>query len=230
MSARTKLSGEERRAAIIQAVRRVFAEKGFHGTTTRALADAAGVSEALLFKHFPNKEALFSAMKLSCCTAKDQSKFERLNTLEPGASTLVVMVHFLVARIVEGCGSGDGDLAIQNRLMLRSLAEDGEFARLALRGLAEHWIPKVAECLEVAVVAGDALDGPVRARPAGWFAHHLPAILLTHLLPADAVIDYGVSTEELVQQAVWFILRGMGLKEEVIQRHYNPRALALLGN
>ena len=60
-----KLSSEERKAAILRAVRRVFAEKGFDGTTTRALADAAGVSEALLFKHFPNKEALFSAMKLS---------------------------------------------------------------------------------------------------------------------------------------------------------------------
>ena len=46
---RAKLSGEERRAAIIKAVRRLFAEKGFHGTTTRELAEAAGVSEALLF-------------------------------------------------------------------------------------------------------------------------------------------------------------------------------------
>src|SRR5262245_29785756 len=100
MNSRAKLSGEERRAAIIQAVRRVFAEKGFHGTTTRALADAAGVSEALLFKHFPNKEALFSAMKHSCCRAQDQGKFERLHALEPSASTLVVMVHFMVSRAV----------------------------------------------------------------------------------------------------------------------------------
>ena len=44
MKTATKLSGDERRAAIIKSVRRVFAEKGFHGTTTRALADAAGVS------------------------------------------------------------------------------------------------------------------------------------------------------------------------------------------
>jgi AcrR family transcriptional regulator len=228
MSSRAKLSSEERRAAIIQAVRRVFAERGFDGTTTRALADAAGVSEALLFKHFPNKEALFSAMKLSCCRARDQGKFERLNALEPSASTLVVMVHFMVTRVVNGCGAGDDDLAIQNRLMLRSLAEDGEFARLAMRGLAEHWIPKVAECLKAAVAAGDAVPGPVRPTPAGWFAHHLPAIIMTHLLPEKPVVDYGLSKDKLVEQAAWFILRGMGLKEEVIQRYYNPKALALL--
>jgi hypothetical protein len=119
-------------------------------------------------------------------------------------------------------------VSIQNRLMLRSFAEDGEFARLALRGLAEHWIPKVGECLKAAVAAGDALAGPIHATSAGWFAHHLPAIITIHLLPDKPVVDYGLSREKLVEQAVWFILRGMGLKEEVIKRHYNPKALALL--
>src|SRR5271169_4783516 len=100
MKTTTKLSSEERRAAIIKAVRRVFAEKGFHGTTTRELADAAGISEALLFKHFPNKEALFSAIKLSCCKEQDRERFERLTALEPSTSTLVLLVHFLISRIV----------------------------------------------------------------------------------------------------------------------------------
>src|SRR5438128_12278730 len=97
-----RLSKEQRRAMIVHAVRRTFAEKGFHGTTTRELADAAGVSEALLFKHFPNKEALFSAMQLSCCGEQHQGRIERLKALEPSASTLVLMVHFLVANFV-GC-------------------------------------------------------------------------------------------------------------------------------
>jgi hypothetical protein len=41
-------------------------------------------------------------------------------------------------------------------------------------------------------------------------------------------MDYGVSREKLVEQAVWFALRGLGLKEDVIKRYYNPKALALL--
>jgi AcrR family transcriptional regulator len=227
MDTKVKLSSEERRASIIHAVRRVFAERGFHGTTTRALADAAGVSEALLFKHFPNKEALFSAMKLSCCGTRDQAKFERLNALEPGASTLVVIVHFMVSRVLH-CHADDEELAIQNRLMLRSLAEDGEFARLALRNMAEHWIPKVGDCLKAAVAAGEALPGPVVATSAAWFAHHLPAMIATHLLPSTPVVAYGLPKEKVVEHAVWFILRGMGLKEDVIKRHYNPKALSLL--
>src|SRR3984957_6020711 len=133
MKATAKLSNEERRAAIIKAVRRVFAEKGFDGTTTRELADAAGVSEALLFKHFPNKAALFTAMQAACCTAEDLGIFERIKALEPSASTLVLLVHFLVSRIIGNSRSRDSNQAILNRLMLRSLADDGEFAHVLLR-------------------------------------------------------------------------------------------------
>src|ERR1700678_1080740 len=97
-----KLSSEERRAAILRAVRRVFSQKGFDGTTTRELADAAGVSEALLFKHFPNKEALFTAMQQSCYGAQYHGKLEELMELEPSSSTLVLMVHYLISHVVHG--------------------------------------------------------------------------------------------------------------------------------
>jgi hypothetical protein len=39
-----------------------------------------------------------------------------------------------------------------------------------------------------------------------------------HFLPAEPVIDYGVSREQLAKQVTWFCLRGMGLKEEAIRR------------
>jgi AcrR family transcriptional regulator len=229
MTTNGKLSAEARRAAIIKAVRRVFAEKGFDGTTTRELADAAGVSEALLFKHFPNKEALFTAMQLSCCDEEDLVRAERLHALEPSASTLVLLVHFLVSRIVRCSAPGDGG-AIQNRLMLRSLAEDGEFARLLHRRMASVWVPKIAACSKAAVAAGEAVAGPVRPGLHGWFTHHLAAAIMLYSLPEVPTVEYGVGRDRLVEQAVWFALRGIGLKEEAIRRHYNPRALALFGD
>jgi AcrR family transcriptional regulator len=223
----TKLSAEERRAAIITAVRRVFAEQGFHGTTTRELAQAAGVSEALLFKHFPNKEALYSAMMLSCCQNKDEGLAGRLMALEPSASTLVLLVHLLVSHMLVRRAAGDGDDTLQSRLMLRSMLEDGEFAKLSLQGMPSQWIGKVEECIKAAVAAGDAIDGPVDTALRAWFAHHLAAMLRIHLLPAKPVVDYGVSREKLAEQVTWFALRGMGLKDETIKRHYNAKALAL---
>lgn len=223
-----KLSFEERRAAILRSVRRVFAAKGFDGTTTRALADAAGVSEALLFKHFPNKEALFSAMKLSL-NEQDLGTFERIKGLEASVSTLVLMTHFLTSLLIEGwTSSEDDEPAIQTRLMLRSLAQDGDFARLLLRRVSTEWVPKVEECIRAAVVAGDADSGPVKPNLAAWFSHHLAVTVMIKLLPDEPVVDYGVSRKELVEQAVWFSLRGMGIREEAIRQHYNPHALELI--
>jgi AcrR family transcriptional regulator len=222
-----KLSGEERRAAIINAVRRVFAERGFHGTTTRELAEAADVSEALLFKHFPNKEALYSAMQMSCCHTQDPA-IERLKALEPSTSTLVVMVHFLLTRKIGASTVEDEDHGIQMRLMMRSVMEDGEFARLQLKQFAQGFVAKIEECIRAAVAAGDAKEGPVASELAAWFVHHLAVALMQNLRTATPVVDYKVSRPKLVEQAVWFALRGMGLKDEAIQRYYNPKALALI--
>src|SRR5262245_12064134 len=179
MRTRAKLSSQERRAAIIQAVRRVFAEKGFHGTTTRALADAAGVSEALLFKHFPNKEALYAAMMLSCKSAKDQRMFEQVKALEPSTSTLVLLVHGLALHLFGGKAAVEDEQAIQGRLMLRSLLDDGEFARFVLQQVGTHWNAKVEQCLQAAIAAGDAVPAPGRPGLQGWFAHHL-AVMVMH--------------------------------------------------
>lgn len=46
------------RDRIINAARRLFASKGFDGTTTRDLAQAAKVAEGTLFRHFANKKAI----------------------------------------------------------------------------------------------------------------------------------------------------------------------------
>ena len=56
------MTSEERRAAIIEAAARIFAEKGFRGTTTRELAAAVGVTEPVLYEHFRTKRDLYSAI------------------------------------------------------------------------------------------------------------------------------------------------------------------------
>lgn len=56
-----RLSADERREQIIDAARRVFEQSGFDGARTRDLAAAAGVNEALLYRHFGSKEELFEA-------------------------------------------------------------------------------------------------------------------------------------------------------------------------
>ena len=64
-----RLDSEERRKAIIDAALPLFARKGFAATTTKDLARAAGVSEPLLYRHFPSKEALYMEIQNFTCGA-----------------------------------------------------------------------------------------------------------------------------------------------------------------
>ena len=58
----SRFSRQERQASIINAAASLFAANGFKGTTTREIAKSAGISEALLFKYFPTKRALYAAI------------------------------------------------------------------------------------------------------------------------------------------------------------------------
>jgi AcrR family transcriptional regulator len=228
MKSSPKLSSEERRQAIIRAVRKNFAEKGFHGTTTRELAEAAGVSEALLFKHFPNKEALYAAMQSFCTSAEHPERIERIKALEPSTSTLVLIVHMMFLTTIGTECQGEEDASIHHRLMLRSLMEDGEFARLFFQRGLSCWTTKVEECLGAAVVAGEAIRSPVLAQLGALFAWQLARAIMFARIPARPIVDYNLTREAIIEQAVWFTLRGFGVTDEAIKRYYNPDALSIL--
>ena len=61
---------EETRARILAAARDLFERKGTRGTTTREVAERAGVNEATLFRHFGSKRALLGAMREAACSAE----------------------------------------------------------------------------------------------------------------------------------------------------------------
>jgi AcrR family transcriptional regulator len=62
MSTPPRLSAPERREAILAAAHDLFAERGFRGVTTRELAAAVGVTEPVLYQHFPSKRDLYRAL------------------------------------------------------------------------------------------------------------------------------------------------------------------------
>ncbi len=56
------MTGDERRQQILMTAVELFSQRGFKGTTTKEIARAAGVSEAMVFRHFENKDALYDAI------------------------------------------------------------------------------------------------------------------------------------------------------------------------
>lgn len=61
-STHPRLSAHERREQLLAVAVELFSRKGFNGTTTREIAAAAGVTEAIIFRHFETKEQLYTAI------------------------------------------------------------------------------------------------------------------------------------------------------------------------
>jgi AcrR family transcriptional regulator len=93
---RTRLPAEDRRSQLLAAAMEIFARQGFHGTPTRELARHAGVSEALVFHHFPTKEALIRALIESVGFDKRIEMFEGfLVHMTPRAALMRIAEQFL---------------------------------------------------------------------------------------------------------------------------------------
>lgn len=72
-----RMSGDERRSQILQVAIRLFSQCGFSGTTTKEIAREAGVSEAMVFRHFATKSELYHAI-LDCkaCEGEIRNPFD----------------------------------------------------------------------------------------------------------------------------------------------------------
>jgi AcrR family transcriptional regulator len=81
---RRRLTADERRTAILDSAMQVFAQSGYHGSSIDEIAQAAGISKALIYEHFPSKKDLH----VSLLDMHVQELFDRLAvnaaTQEPG--------------------------------------------------------------------------------------------------------------------------------------------------
>ena len=56
------MTAEDRKIQILRVAVGLFSKKGFGGTTTKEIAQAAGVSEAMVFRHYSTKQELYTAI------------------------------------------------------------------------------------------------------------------------------------------------------------------------
>jgi TetR/AcrR family transcriptional regulator, transcriptional repressor of aconitase len=220
-----RLDSDERRKAIVTAAVPLFARRGFAGTTTKELAEAAGISEALLFRHFPSKKNLYGEiLRLGC---EGDPALERLAALEPSTATLVHMTTFMVRYFLLG-GVDRAELDTRLRLMLHSFLEDGEYARELFDTIFERVHPLFAASIEAAKAAGDLKPEPIASANRFWFGHHVAAMVAFVFLPSRASIPYQGTPATLVDEASWFILRGIGMKDPAIAEALASGALRSL--
>ena len=118
------MSADQRRQHFIEAALHLFSTRGFRGTTTKAIAEAAGVSEALLFRYFPTKADLYGAILQQ--KARQAGFDARLETFRRQAKRGDDrhLVHDVVRAIL---GSYERDPHFE-RLMLHAALEGHELA------------------------------------------------------------------------------------------------------
>jgi AcrR family transcriptional regulator len=61
-SGRPRMTGKERREQLLDVGRKLFAEKGFEGTSVEEIASSAQVSKPVVYEHFGGKEGLYAVV------------------------------------------------------------------------------------------------------------------------------------------------------------------------
>jgi len=195
----------------LDAVLPVFSKKGFKGTTTRELAAAAGISEALLYRHFSSKDVLYEEALDRCGEGSSAAQeLERIERMPEGTQKLIAGIRALIELIAV---RGERTLP---RLMAGSLLEDGRFSRAALEGL-EPRIKMLAASLEAARERGDCADSGAGAEGEVWLCQHLALALVFLRMPGKPGIEIEPTPEAAAERAVGFCLRGLGLSEKALR-------------
>ena len=220
------MSGTERRQAIVDAALPLFAEHGLSGVTTRQIAQAAGVSEALLYRHFASKDEIFAAIQ-DCCVSHAGNPADYLKSLPNDTKTLITCIHTLMWKIQSQAGPGNDEPDSFHRLMIRSLLADGTFAASFQRRTSVVWVDKMRACVKAAIAAGDVDVDGTEAELGIWLGHHLSVMIRLYSLSGEEIVSYPVPRDQLLEHSVRFCLRGIGMRREAVEAHYRPAELNL---
>ncbi|HWQ31243.1 MAG TPA: TetR/AcrR family transcriptional regulator [Blastocatellia bacterium] len=197
----TRLSAAERRRQIVTVAAELFSSRGFSGTTMKEIAEGAGISQAIIFRHFPSKEALYSAIldyKVQQAAARIQAH------LQEAASRRDDRAFFgLLARELLELYGRDPSLI---RLLLFSALEEHELAgmyyRVMSRQVREHVRNYIRQRIEDGVFR--RINPPAAARAfIGMVVHHAQVSVL---YKAD---DVRQSNRQMADCFVEIFLNGM---------------------
>jgi AcrR family transcriptional regulator len=145
-----RLSRAERKRQLLQHAKQLFVTLGYHATTTEKIAQAAGVSEPVLYRHFDSKKALFLEVLQEIRQATlDRWRAETARPADPQARLNGIVDMYL--------GSARAH-ALEFRIMHRTLVECDDDEILSL--LREFYLD--SETLLAAIIAEGQASGVFR--------------------------------------------------------------------
>ncbi len=197
------MAADVRRKQLIETATRLFATNGFSGTTTRQIAAAAGVNEAIIFRFFPHKDDLYAAiLESKSAEARTDALVAELRTAAAAGDDTAV-VGAVVRHIVEHQRQDPEFL----RLMLHSALEGHSFAR---QYRERHFAPLHLFLLDY--VSARQGEGRFRAGDPEALVRAILAVPVYHglvetLLPDDSV-TFG---HDVIETYTNYVLEGLCL-------------------
>ncbi|MGH7786071.1 MAG: TetR/AcrR family transcriptional regulator [Candidatus Binatia bacterium] len=160
-------------AKIERAARRLFAKQGFHDTTTRELAAAAGIGTGTLFLYFPGKKDLLIHLFKQDIAAVEEVIFAGLDRELPLRSALLHVFDGLY-----GCYERDLPLA---RVFIQELLFLDAGHRRDVGGFTAEFLQRLVGLIEAARARGE-LGGAVDAAQLAYAAFGLYCFTLINWL------------------------------------------------
>jgi TetR/AcrR family transcriptional regulator len=200
------MPASHRRQHLLDTAQRIFSTSGFRGTSTKAIAEAAGVSEALLFRHFPSKADLYTAILLEKAAFTGLSdRIEEFGRLSQGDDD-EALVRFFVRGTIE---NNERDLPFA-RLMLYAALEGHELASTSKRIFENQIMATLLEYVERRQKAGVFKAGDPRLIALGIYALPAHFSLTYRVLPRQPVPFPLDNVVELVSDMVLDSVRVQG--------------------
>jgi len=155
-----RLAAPDRRKRILDAAMKLFSEQGFDGTSTRQIAEAAEINEALIFRHFKTKEDLYWSVLEDRIERRGRNRRIR-QALESGGGTRDVLVS-----IAEALLDRTADDAAVTRLLFYSALRNPELSDRFFQTYAHQKFELLAEFIERKIFDGElrAVEPMVAAR------------------------------------------------------------------
>jgi AcrR family transcriptional regulator len=198
------MPAEVRRADILATAARVFSTHGFVGATTRDIAREIGITEAALYRYFPSKEAIYTAILDERLAAGD-----------------------LVAPFEDAARAGD-DIAVFGglaRSLLEMVESDPTFLRLTLfsaleghqlaRPYQEKRVRRLRDFL-AGYIERRAKEGAFRELDAALAARAFIGMVFDFLLVREVFgyhAEYPQTNAEVAEAYVSIFLRGVRREE-----------------
>jgi AcrR family transcriptional regulator len=115
---------------IIDAAARVFAERGYHGTSTQAIADVVGMRQASLYYYFPSKEAALEVV----CARGVEGHAEAAEAIVAGSEPpLVKLARMIAAHLAPNAEKRDYVKVFINERRYLPLASRRRIGRVSRR-------------------------------------------------------------------------------------------------